>query len=424
VTNNERAHLYVAANTHPGMKGKNNEDRYAISAHRLGSKKNIPAVLAIVCDGIGGHRAGEVAAEIAVETISKTVVVGDPAQPLATLRKAIQDASEAVRVQSDSNSERRGMGATCVCVWAIGDRMYTASVGDSRLYLVRDDQIRQLTTDHTWIQEAIEYGALTPEQARGHPNAHVIRRYLGSKTPTEPDFRLRLHPDETDEQAEANQGMHLKSDDILLLCSDGLTDLVEDQEIKTILQGSDRETAVQNLIDLANERGGHDNITVVTLTAPASLAASPPVIAPKEGLSFPSRRLTVGCVIAVVLMTFLAVTAAGLYWYYTDGRLGRADTATPGTTSLPGIQSTLKATLLANTPTTMPLVETAIPSASPDPNIGPQAATYTPWPTHTIPPTATDTLEPTPTQPTATLSTATGNGVAPPTGTGTPEIQP
>ena len=222
----DRAHLYVAASTHPGMKGKNNEDQYAVSAYLLSEADPTPSLLAIVSDGIGGHRAGEVASQIAVETISRTVAKSDGSNPTATLEDAITLASQAIVEQAELHPEKRGMGATCVCAWVIGNRLYSASVGDSRLYLLRGNSITQLTTDHTWIQEAIEYGALTPEQARRHPNVHVIRRYLGSQPPPEVDFRLRVNPAETDSQAQANQGFPLIPGDFLLLCSDGLTDLV------------------------------------------------------------------------------------------------------------------------------------------------------------------------------------------------------
>ena len=165
------------------------------------------------------------------------------------------------------------MGATCVCAWVIAERLYMASVGDSRLYLLRRGVIRQLTTDHTWIQEALDFGFLTPEQAHKHPNQHVIRRYLGSAEPPEVDFRLKLDDAETDEQALANQGLRLEPGDRLLLCSDGLSDLVQPGEIQQAVQTGTREGAPQALVALANARGGHDNITVLLLEVPGDAAA-------------------------------------------------------------------------------------------------------------------------------------------------------
>lgn len=262
------AHLFVAASTHPGMKGKNNEDRFAVSSHRLEQDEKTPSLLALICDGIGGHRAGEVAAEMAVETISRSITESDGQQPLLILTQAFSKANQAIHEQATSDLNQRGMGATCVCVWVIGNRLYTASMGDSRLYFARCDAIRQITIDHTWIQEAIDFGALTVEQAVGHPNAHVIRRYLGAANPKDPDFRLRLQTGETNEQSQANQGMQLLPGDQLVLASDGLTDLVTKEEIFYAIRNRERKAALDYLTNLANSRGGHDNITIVYLEMP------------------------------------------------------------------------------------------------------------------------------------------------------------
>ena len=224
----EKTHLPVAALTHPGMKGKNNEDRFGVSAFRMSNPTATPVLLAILSDGIGGHRAGEVASEMAVNLISQHVADSDGRQPAHIMNEAILLASQSIHQQAQEKAEQQGMGATCACAWIAGDRLFTATVGDSRIYLMRDDTIQQLSTDHTWIQEAIDRGLLQPDQINGHPNAHVIQRYLGSPTPPEVDFRIRLSGSEGD----SNQGMQLLPGDRLLLCSDGLTDLVEDEEIR------------------------------------------------------------------------------------------------------------------------------------------------------------------------------------------------
>ena len=309
------AHLYIAASTHPGMKGKNNEDRFAVSAHRLGQDEKTPSLLAVVCDGIGGHRAGEVAAEMAVETISRTVAESDGKQPLAILTQAFLNASQAIREQATSDLAQHGMGATCVCAWVIGYRLYTASLGDSRLYFTRADTIRQITTDHTWIQEAIDFGALTPEQAVGHPNAHVIRRYLGAQNPMAPDFRLRLVNEETDEQSEANQGMRLLPGDQLVLCSDGLTDLVTKEEILNALQSRGRQAALDYLIDLANSRGGHDNITITILELPLDDNLTQPLRS-KFRLEKERRRQRVRGCLGILLLLALLTLLGILLWKY------------------------------------------------------------------------------------------------------------
>jgi len=324
-------HLYVATATHAGMKGKNNEDRYLVSAYRLSDKNPLPSLLALVCDGIGGHRAGEVAAELAVNTIQRFVAESDGRQPRDTLHQAVTQASQVIYDQSQKDNAQLGMGATCVCAWVIGDRLYTVSVGDSRLYLLRDNTIRQVTTDHTWIQEAIEYGALTPEQARGHPNAHVIRRHLGSQNPVVPDFRLRLRPDETDEQAEANQGLLLLPGDRLLLCSDGLTDLVEQDEIYQALSTQKREDALRSVINLANERGGHDNITVVAIQVPGDVLTRRRGPLPAEGK--PKHKGCSSWALTCALLMIGALLLAGLFaagwWvFFRDEAVAPSPTAT------------------------------------------------------------------------------------------------
>ena len=306
-----RSHLLIAAHSHPGMSGKNNEDRYAVSAFKLSDQNPVPVVFAIVSDGVGGHHAGEIAAEIAVETISRAVAASDASHPIQTLKEAIQAASQEIYNQADSDPKKRGMAATCACAWIIDKQLYISTVGDSRIYLVRGEEIRQISTDHTWIQEALEAGALTPDQARGHPNAHVIRRFLGSQTPAEPDARLRLKDGESDEQAVANQGLTLSPGDRLVLCSDGLTDLISKEEILDKLKSKDQSRAIKSLIDLANERGGHDNITMITIQVPETVANAVPLTQAK-----PKKRLRWTCLAALILLILIvALSLTGVFVY-------------------------------------------------------------------------------------------------------------
>jgi protein phosphatase len=277
------------------MKGKNNEDRYAALSHRLGPNNATPSLLLVISDGIGGHRAGEVAASLAVDTIGQMVGHSDGARPIEVLREAIMEASRVIAKEAETDEAQRGMGATCVTAWIVGDQVYVAWVGDSRLYWVRDQAIGQITTDHTWIQEAIEFGALTPEQAKDHPNAHVIRRYLGSSAPAEPDFRMRLPNGEETQKGEFHQGLRIRPGDRLLLCSDGLSDLVKPEEILQVILEKKRNDALHHLVNLANARGGHDNITVMLAEAPLSMHPTIPL--PKK----PSEKrwpLLLGCLIA------------------------------------------------------------------------------------------------------------------------------
>lgn len=385
----ERSHLLVAAISHPGLAGKDNEDRYGISAFHLDGQGTRQALLAVVADGIGGHRAGEVAAEAAVETISQVVAAGDAERPTETMREAIIRAGQVIRQMAETDPNWKGMGSTCACVWVIDDRLYTASAGDSRIYLIRNGKIRQLTTDHTWVQEAIDSGRLTLALAREHPNAHVIRRYLGSRQNVVPDMRLHLHAGESDVNAEANQGTRLHPQDRLLLCSDGLTDLVGDEEILAAFNSGPTEAALGGLVKLANQRGGHDNITIISIQVPPET---------RRALSLRSwgwlSRWGVGCLAIASLLATGVLLFGGLIWY-----LNRPTPTPPGTTSLPALQSTLLPPFTPApdfpSPTPLPSVMTAIPAlGSSTPVFDTQSRvtntpgaiqdkTLTPWPTNT-----------------------------------------
>lgn len=386
----ERAHLNVTAISHPGMTGKNNEDRYGVSAYTVDTESGTPSLLAVVADGIGGHRAGEVAAEVAVETISATIAASDASQPLQVLREAIVRAGQGINKLAEEDLNQRGMGSTCACAWIVDMRLYTAAVGDSRIYLARGNSILQLTTDHTWVQEAIDHGVLDPGEARSHPNAHVIRRYLGSRQEVEPDVRLRLRPDESDEDAEANQGMGLQPGDILLLCTDGLTDLVNDDEILAALQSRNRRGALEDLVKLSNQRGGHDNVTILTLAVPVVEYPTIPVAVRRS-----RNRLTALLAVAGVLGLALLVLVAGAIWVFTRPDGGDPSLATPsaelGATLFPGGGTPLPE---ASQP---PALETPAAAASPALEASPagrssgavatpRSATLTPWPTNTLGP--------------------------------------
>lgn len=263
----QRAHLPVEAFTHPGMSGKTNEDRYAVAAFEGSAGQ--PVLFAILSDGIGGHLAGEVAAELTVNYIVDSVAGSDGADPLEIMQSAIHTASQAIAARSASEEEQHGMGSTCACVWVEGRRLYAVHIGDTRIYLVRGGKIQRLTIDHTWVQEAMEKGLINAEQARRHPNVHVLRRHLGSVELPDVDARLTLQPGEGDEQARGNQGLQLHSKDIVLMCTDGLTDMVWDDEIlRLITTRNSLKSAAEDLVARANERGGHDNITVVLIGVP------------------------------------------------------------------------------------------------------------------------------------------------------------
>jgi len=363
----QRAHLNVEAHTHAGMTGKNNEDRYAVASFFNNAQEKTPVLFAVLADGIGGHRGGEVAAELAVNHIVQSIAKGDGKYSRHLIENAVSEASEAIAAQSSTNEELKGMGSTCVIAWIIADKLYTGYVGDSRIYLLRGGRIQQLTTDHSWVQEAIEKGIIMPEMARDHPNVHVIRRYLGSPVPPDPDFRLTLFDGEGAHHPENNQGVKLLPNDVVLLCSDGLTDLVWNDEILEIVRSKPSiKEAARALVDLANERGGHDNITVVLISAPADF-------------KFESKQKKadwlpwlLGGLAGVVVVAALASVFAL--------RLLRPE-VTPTSTHVISAPLVLTVTPLPSaTPTIIP-TNTVAPDV-----VTPAGPTLTPWPTNTITP--------------------------------------
>ncbi len=262
-------HLDTAAITDPGSRGRLNEDSYQIASFTISDNDDTPVLLTVVADGIGGHKAGEIASRIAVETIISTVAESDVSDPQWVLKSALLEANHSITSEAAEDDERKGMGSTVATALIIDTALYIATLGDSRIYLIRDNIIRQLNVDHTWVQEALDVGVINSEEARSHPRRHLIRSYLGSSDPIKPDLRLYLADNENLEQAKANQGLPLLPMDQILLCSDGLSDLVADEEILDILQGGGtHDEQLQKLVDLANLRGGHDNITIVLLQHP------------------------------------------------------------------------------------------------------------------------------------------------------------
>jgi serine/threonine protein phosphatase PrpC len=260
-------HIQIAGLSHPGLKRSNNEDRFSINSYRLESD-HTPVVLGIVADGIGGHQAGEVAAQMTVDTIRRQMAQFTGGDPGPSLRSAVLEAGREVTAASKDSADNQGMGSTVVTALIVGDRLYTAAVGDSRIYALRKNRLTQVTIDHTWVQEALEYGIISAEDAKDHPQSHILRRHIGGDELSEPDFRLRLQDGENDRKALANQGVQLLPGDQILLCSDGLTDLVEDMEIYNTLRQNPPQEAAESLVNLALERGGDDNVTVAIISLP------------------------------------------------------------------------------------------------------------------------------------------------------------
>jgi protein phosphatase len=255
--------LTIGHGTHPGETGKNNEDRYAV--HFFYGEGGETVTLAVVADGIGGNRAGEVASDLAVRHVVQAVGQATGVDYAQILNQALAQAAQGVLEAAQRSPDLKGMGTTCAAVLVAGRRLFSAYVGDSRIYLARRRAIIQASVDHTFVQEAIESGLLTPAEAKNHPHRHVVRRHLGGDANVRADFRLRLAEHEAPEQSMRNQGILLEPGSQVLLCTDGLSDLVDADEILQVLNALSPQKAVDELILLARRRGGHDNITVIVL---------------------------------------------------------------------------------------------------------------------------------------------------------------
>lgn len=365
----KQSHFEIKADSHPGLGGKQNEDRYRICSCQLSPKGKTASALAVLCDGIGGHKAGEVAAQMGVNIITETILESDGKKPIEIIQKAIVRASEAICQTSLTDQGRSGMGATAAIAWIIKDRLYTANLGDSRIYLLRDGHIIQLTTDHTWVQEAYEEGLIDEADRMTHPNAHVIRRYLGAKNTPKPDFRMWYFEGESDSEALKNQGLRLKGGDTILLCSDGLTDLVVDREIQDVIQNNTLDAAVEQLIGISNARGGHDNITVILMKVPSTGVFN----------KSKKQRIFMGCLIVLIVLSAL-ITVFTFGWRWRRNRQDNIELQTPKAT----FTITIDAEAFQFTVTPIPdPTQNLIEGSTHSPT---QKPTITPWPTNTIEP--------------------------------------
>jgi protein phosphatase len=298
--------LASATSTHPGKRRPKNEDRYHVGTY-LNEPDNTVVTLAIVADGIGGHQAGEVAAQLTIDTLVQRLLAYQGGDPLPEIQSAIIEAGRVVSAAAHAQEERSGMGSTVALAMVIGSRLYTAHVGDSRIYMLRAGRLQQISIDHTWVQEAIEYDIIGPDEARGHPHAHILRRHIGGDQLPEPDTRMRLKDGDSDKQGLANQGTILRKDDRLLLCSDGLTDLVEDIEIYRGLTAFEPEEGVKHLTQLALARGGDDNITIIILAAPSARPIK---------LRRQRRRRILNTLVAILVMiSIIVIGAFGTFWF-------------------------------------------------------------------------------------------------------------
>jgi serine/threonine protein phosphatase PrpC len=245
-------HFTSAARTDPGVLRSANEDRYL-----MGTERGV----FVVADGMGGHAAGEVASEMAVRIISHEIGslhTLSKGKASARVRAAIRTANHVILERSLWEDDERGMGTTATVLALMPGRYLIGHVGDSRAYLLRRGELHQITRDHSYVQELVDAGVLTPTQARAHPCSAVITRCLGKSGDVTPDVHMGA----------------LERGDVLLLASDGLTGMLEDEHLTRILSslGGPGEW-VDKMIAEANRRGGLDNLTAIVIRIESVLQA-------------------------------------------------------------------------------------------------------------------------------------------------------
>jgi serine/threonine protein phosphatase PrpC len=243
-----KLNVTASVQTDAGCVRETNEDNGRHVSPYMTEKQHYKGTLTIVADGMGGHSSGEVASEMAVELISSFYYADESTASEDALRNAIEQASHQIYETSVSDERFFGMGTTVVALVIQGNTALAAHVGDSRLYRLRERELELLTIDHSQVMEMVKQGILSMEEAQHHEDKNIILRAVG----TQPNVEV-----------EVSKPFSVEPGDEFLLCSDGLCDMVEDMEILDIwLNAGDIHAAGEQLINLAKERGGRDNITV------------------------------------------------------------------------------------------------------------------------------------------------------------------
>ena len=235
--------MKIYAMTDVGRRREVNQDYVYVTDRPIGPFPN----LLTVADGMGGHKAGDFASSYTVNVLKDELKKTPTDKPEEILRSAVSIANHKLIEAASRDIKLEGMGTTLVVATVVGNTLYFANVGDSRLYLI-NDKIRQLSKDHSLVEEMVRLGGIKAEEARNHPDKNIITRAIGVKEDVEPDiYEYRL-----------------KKGDMILMCTDGLSNMVEDEDMFNIVKGSrDVVEAVQMLIEKANSNGGRDNIGVI-----------------------------------------------------------------------------------------------------------------------------------------------------------------
>jgi len=237
----------IGARTDLGRIRENNEDKFEFYIPEDEDTLALKGSLYAVADGMGGHSAGQIASELALKTSIRAYYADSSPIVEESLRQAFQQANALIFDAARAVAERAGMGTTMTALAVRGREAFVAHVGDSRCYLFRNGDLRQLTEDHSWVNEQVKRGGLTVEEAEASPFRNVITRSLGNA----PNVEVDVFAEE------------IKAGDVFLLCSDGLTGEVSDDEIRRVLSNSAPSPAAWELVDLALEHGGRDNVTAL-----------------------------------------------------------------------------------------------------------------------------------------------------------------
>ncbi|MFN8587413.1 MAG: Stp1/IreP family PP2C-type Ser/Thr phosphatase [Candidatus Eisenbacteria bacterium] len=260
MTKTEAEGLQLATLTDVGRRRSGNEDSHAVWVSEDAAEYARRGALLVVADGMGGANAGEVASHLAATTVVESYRADTGNDPAHALRIAIETANARVHAQSVANAEQRGMGTTCTAVVVRGTKLWIGHVGDSRAYLVRQGETHRLTSDHSLVAELVERGHLTEQEAKHDPRRNVVTRSVGALAEVQVDAGAVEEP--------------LLPGDRIVICSDGLHGQVSDSEIAMLVGESEPDEACRGLIDLANERGGPDNITAIVARITGDVAAS------------------------------------------------------------------------------------------------------------------------------------------------------
>lgn len=230
--------------THIGQRREMNQDYMYTSETAVGNLPN----LFLVADGMGGHAAGEYASRFTVEKLVEKIKESSQTEPVALMKEAVEHVNAMLLAEANADRAKAGMGTTIVAATVIGERLYAANVGDSRLYVINEESITQITRDHSLVEEMVRLGEMNKEDAKDHPDKNIITRAIGVMPEVAPDFFE----------------ISLKDQDMILMCSDGLTNMINDIDIKKIVLGQrDIVEKAEKLVETANQNGGRDNITVV-----------------------------------------------------------------------------------------------------------------------------------------------------------------